>query len=192
MGNVGRKALFVDRDGVVNEDRGYVHRAEDFVVLPGVIDALRLAREFGYLVVVVTNQAGIARGYYGLEAVDELHRHMVALFASQGVSVDGIYICPHHVMGIMPEYAVACECRKPRPGMILRAARDLDVDVAESLLVGDKPSDIEAGLAACVGKNCLIRKSSAASSIPAGLPYLECQSLYEAVFRYCVDSRLVR
>ncbi len=185
------RALFLDRDGVINEDRHYVHRREDFVVLPRVFEALRLARKFGYLTFVVSNQAGVARGYYDLSAVNALHEHMLSIFADEGVSIDGIYFCPHHTDGVISEFAVRCACRKPKPGMILRAAQDFRLNLAESILVGDKMSDVQAGGAAGVGKNCLVVGAAAARlAPPVGATYVQVESLYDAVRRSCVDRDL--
>jgi D-glycero-D-manno-heptose 1,7-bisphosphate phosphatase len=148
------KAAFIDRDGVINEELAYVHRAEDFHVLPGVVDALRLLREHGWKLVVVTNQAGIARGMYTEADYQRLTEHMRALFAAAGTPLDGIYHCPHHPDGSVPAYRTDCDCRKPRPGMLLAAAAELGLTLADSVIVGDKDSDLEAGraagLAACV------------------------------------------
>jgi D-glycero-D-manno-heptose 1,7-bisphosphate phosphatase len=151
-----RKAAFIDRDGVINEERNYVHRIEDFVLLPGVPDALRLLRDAGYLLVVVTNQAGIARGYYDHAAVDTLHAHLRALLHTEGVVLDGVYLCPHHPAGAVPAFAMDCDCRKPAPGMLLQAAEELGIDLAASILIGDKLSDIEAGRRAGVRATVLV------------------------------------
>jgi D-glycero-D-manno-heptose 1,7-bisphosphate phosphatase len=142
------RAVFLDRDGVINVEKEYLHRVGDFEFLPGVPQALRLLKEAGFLLIVVTNQSGVARGYYSLEDVECLHRHLQDQLAPYGAAVDGFYVCPHH-----PEYGTGdltgeCSCRKPLPGMIEKAAVDFQIDPARSYLVGDKLSDIEAGEAA--------------------------------------------
>ncbi|MBP6999766.1 MAG: D-glycero-beta-D-manno-heptose 1,7-bisphosphate 7-phosphatase, partial [Tepidiphilus sp.] len=144
----GRPAAFLDRDGVLNEDRGYVHRWEDFAFLPGVIDALRRLQQKGYLLVVITNQSAVARGLCAETDVLALHERMRAFLHGQGIELAGIYYCPHHPQGSVARYTRACACRKPEPGMILRAAQEHGIDLARSLLVGDKISDLEAGRAA--------------------------------------------
>lgn len=144
----GKPAVFLDRDGVLNEDRGYVHRWEDFSFLPGAIDALRRLQQQGYLLVVITNQSAVARGLCSEADVLALHERMRAFLREQGIELTGIYYCPHHPQGSVSDYAIACSCRKPEPGMILRAAQEHGIDLSRSLLVGDKLSDLEAGRAA--------------------------------------------
>ncbi|MDK2797250.1 MAG: D-glycero-D-manno-heptose 1,7-bisphosphate phosphatase [Tepidiphilus sp.] len=144
----GKPAVFLDRDGVLNEDRGYVHRWEDFSFLPGAIDALRQLQQQGYLLVVITNQSAVARGLCAEADVLALHERMCAFLREQGIELAGIYYCPHHPQGSVSDYAIVCSCRKPEPGMILRAAREHGIDLSRSLLVGDKLSDLEAGRAA--------------------------------------------
>lgn len=140
-----RPALFLDRDGVLNVDHSYVSRVADFEPVDGVFEALRLAAARGYALIVVTNQSGIGRGYFTRDDYLVLEAHIHRLFASEGVALTAIYHCPHH-----PD--AGCDCRKPRPGMILRAAREHDIDLSRSMMIGDKPSDAEAGRAAGVGR----------------------------------------
>lgn len=147
---MSRRAAFLDRDGVINVDRGFVSLWDDFEFLPGVIEAMQALQAAGFALIVVTNQSGIARGYYS-EAVfhaltDRIHRELEAL----GVHVTATYHCPHLASGSIEPYAIACDCRKPMPGMLLRAAREWDLDLSRSFIVGDKPSDIDAGVAAGV------------------------------------------
>ena len=140
-----RPAVFLDRDGTLNMDKGYVHCIEDWEWIPGSVDALAALRRAGFLVIVVTNQAGIARGYYGEAAVNNLHEKINRELQEHGGQIDGFYHCPHH-----PEFSATCECRKPKPGLIHAARRDFDIDLSRSWLVGDKASDIQAGWAAGV------------------------------------------
>jgi D-glycero-D-manno-heptose 1,7-bisphosphate phosphatase len=138
-----RPALFLDRDGVINADIGYPHRPDQIAWVDGALEAIRLANDRGHLVIVVTNQAGVARGYYSEETLQTLHTWMQQRFAEAGAHVDRFYYCPHHPQASVAAYRLICECRKPAPGMLLRALAG-DVRREASLLVGDKPSDIEA------------------------------------------------
>jgi D-glycero-D-manno-heptose 1,7-bisphosphate phosphatase len=138
-------AIFFDRDGVLNIDKGYVFRKEDFVWVEGAREAIGLACSKGYSTFVVTNQSGIARGYYTLEDMHRLHDWMTHEIMSFNAHIDGFYFCPYHSDGSITEYVVADHPdRKPNPGMILRAAQEHNIDLSASLLIGDKLSDIEA------------------------------------------------
>lgn len=149
-------AAFIDRDGVLNVDRGYVHRVQDFEWLPGAIQALALLQQAGYALVVVTNQSGVARGLYTLADVERLHAHLRADLQAHSVQLTGVYACPHHPEGVVPEFRIDCACRKPQPGLIEAAAREHGLDLRASLLFGDKTSDTEAGRRAGVGRSWLI------------------------------------
>lgn len=155
------KAAFIDRDGVINEERGYVHRIEDFALLPGAVEGLRTLAAAGYKLVVVTNQAGVARGYYDTATVERLHAHMRAQLQAQDVHIDAVYYCPHHPEGKSTTYAIACGCRKPAPGMLEQAARELGLDLGASVLVGDKVSDVQAGKRAGVALTALVKSGHA-------------------------------
>lgn len=143
-----RPAAFLDRDGVLNVDHGYVWRPADFVWLPGVLDALGELERLGYALVVITNQSGVGRGFYSEDDVRALHTHMTATLAAQGIHLAGVYFCPHHPEASVARYRCRCDCRKPAPGMLRAAIDELGLDPARSVLVGDKVSDIEAGQAA--------------------------------------------
>lgn len=161
------RALLLDRDGVINVERGYVHSREDFEFQPGIFELCRAARGLGYLIVVVTNQAGIARGYYTEAAFLELTAWMVDRFIEQGVEIARVYYCPYHPVHGLGPYKYDSPDRKPRPGMILRAADDFALDLTASVLVGDKMSDIEAGRAAGVGTMILLRNDPLARDVPS-------------------------
>jgi D-glycero-D-manno-heptose 1,7-bisphosphate phosphatase len=163
----GKRAAFIDRDGVLNEDHGYVSRAEDFHWLPGAVPALARLQAAGYALVVVTNQSGIARGLYTQADFEALTAHMREQLRAEGVTLDAVESCPHLPTATVPAYRMDCDCRKPKPGMILRAARALDLDLAASCLFGDKASDIAAGCAAGVGRCWLIGDSPSLSSCDA-------------------------
>lgn len=159
-----RQAAFLDRDGVINRDRAYVSRWEDFEFVPGAVDAMRRLKKAGYALVVVTNQSGIARGYYSEAQYQALTAAMQQALANAGAAVDAVYHCPHHPKGKVAELAIDCDCRKPAPGMILRAAKELNLSLADSILVGDKPSDIEAARAAGVGRAYIVQSDNAEST----------------------------
>lgn len=146
-----RRALFLDRDGVINIDHGYVHRPEQTDWLPGIFELCRQAKNDGMLLIVVTNQAGIGRGYYSeqqfLEYTAWIHRE----FAKQGTPLLATYYCPHHPEAGIGEYLAACQCRKPQPGMLQAAMRDWNIDPLLSLMIGDKGSDMQASHAAKLG-----------------------------------------
>lgn len=168
-----RRAAFIDRDGVINAELAYVFRIEDFHLLPGAVCGLRQLAELGYALVVVTNQAGIAKGYFGEADYDGLTRHMRKLLAGMGVELAGVYHCPHHPNGTVARYAVACGCRKPAPGMLLRAAAELGLDLAHSVMIGDKPSDTEAGRTAGVWLTVLVESGH---RLPVdALQYADCR-----------------
>ena len=158
-----RKAVFLDRDGVINLDRAYVHRWDDFEFVPGAVEAMRRLKQAGYALVVVTNQSGLARGYYTEEQYQELTLAMKQALAEAGAAVDEVYHCPHHPRGSVAGLDIDCDCRKPAPGMILRAAKELNLSLADSILIGDKPSDIEAARAAGVGKAYSVQSDNAES-----------------------------
>lgn len=150
------RALFLDRDGVLNVDHGYIGAIERFDPIPGVFEALTRAIALDYRLIVITNQSGIARGYFSAAEYAAVERHMIELFAAHAIHFSGIYHCPHHPGGVWSELAVTCDCRKPAPGMILRACIEHDIDPARSVLVGDKMSDLAAGRAANVGHCFLV------------------------------------
>jgi len=152
-----RKAAFIDRDGVINEDREYVYKVADFHFIPGSVEALRQLQATGYLLVVITNQSGIARGLYTAEQYQELEAYMRSTLAAEGVSIDAVHYCPHLPDAKIARYRLDCDCRKPRAGMIREAARLLDIDTSHSLLIGDRRADIEAGRAGGVGRCFLVR-----------------------------------
>ena len=146
-------AVFLDRDGVINVDHGYVSTWEQFEFLPGAPEALRELQDAGYLLIIVSNQSGIGRGYYSERDLHTLNQAIAEhLDSTLGVTLSGFYHCPHHPTEAEGEFRQQCDCRKPAPGMIQQAVLDHGIDVKTSLLVGDKDSDIEAGRAAGVGR----------------------------------------
>jgi len=145
---MAHKAVFLDRDNTIIEDAEYSADPSVLAPLPGVADALKRLRRAGWKLIIVTNQSGIARGLFTEEALQSFHRHMLQWFAKRGVRFDGLYYCPHYPQGEAEEYVKTCDCRKPAPGMLLKAARELDIDLSRSWMVGDRPTDIGAGRAA--------------------------------------------
>ncbi len=152
-----RKAAFLDRDGVINIDHGYTFKPEHFDFIDGVFDACRHLQNLGYLLIVVTNQSGIARGYYNEQDFAVLTSWMKQQFAAHGVKIDGVYYCPHHLEKGQVPYNIDCDCRKPNPGMLTQAIREFGIDPALSLMVGDKAADMQAAAAAGVGRKILVR-----------------------------------
>ncbi len=144
-----QKAVFLDRDGTINKYVGFLRNIDEFELIPGVADAIRKINESGYLAIVVTNQPVIARGEVTVEELNEIHNKMERLLGEQGAYIDAIYYCPHHpdkgFEGEIPELKINCDCRKPKPGMLLQAAKDFNIDLSKSVMIGDSENDMEAG-----------------------------------------------
>ncbi len=138
-------AIFLDRDGTINLDKEYLIHFEDFEPVPGTEEALRLLVELGYRLFVCTNQSGVARGYFSLEAVEQLNGRIQEYFAERGARLEAFAVCPHHPEGVIPEFTKDCACRKPKPGLILQLANKHRLDLSRSYFVGDKLSDVQAG-----------------------------------------------
>ncbi|WP_371878117.1 D-glycero-beta-D-manno-heptose 1,7-bisphosphate 7-phosphatase [Ferrimonas sp. SCSIO 43195] len=152
-----RKTVFLDRDGVINVDHGYVHQIDQFEFLPGVLDACRQLHDAGYALVVVTNQSGIARGYYDEAQFAHLTQWMKEQFSTAGAPLTAVYYCPHHPDKGNAPYVRDCDCRKPEPGMLAAAAKAYELDLARSFMIGDKNSDMAAGRRAEVRACVLVR-----------------------------------
>lgn len=147
-----QKAIFLDRDGTINKYVGFLRNIEEFELLPGVADAINMINKSGFLAIVVTNQPVIARGEVSFEHLDEIHNKMETLLGLEGAYIDGLYFCPHHphkgYEGEVPELKIECDCRKPKPGMLLQAAKDFNIDLEQSWMIGDSDNDVLAGEAA--------------------------------------------
>lgn len=177
-----RPALLLDRDGVINVEVNYLHRPDDVAVLPGVAHAIAQANAFGIPVIVITNQAGIARGIYGPAELMAVGQRIDQLLGS--ARIDATYHCPHHPEGIVEELQIDCACRKPRPGMLLQAATEHGLDLANSIFVGDKDSDLSAARAAGCGA-VLVRTGYGAHVERELGPH---HPLYDQVFDSLIDA----
>lgn len=135
------KAVFLDRDGTINVDKAYLSRIEDFEYLPGAVEGLQLLQNAGYKLIIVTNQSGIARGYYTEDDFRKLNDWMLHNLKSKGIEISKVYYCPHHLSGKIEKYRVNCDCRKPNLGMYRQAIKDFDIDVPASYSIGDKLRD---------------------------------------------------
>ena len=171
------KAIFLDRDGVINVDKQYVARVEDFEFKEGIFDLLHFLQDAGYLLIVVTNQSGIGRGYYTQEAFERLTRWKLERFAAEGIRIEAVYHCPH-----APEWE--CDCRKPSPKMLLDAAKKYGIDMKKSWMIGDKKSDIDAGKNAGVGKSVLICEKPCEESCGADFCIHDLHEFADLVRRY--------
>ena len=153
MKNIKNKAVFLDRDGVLNEDIGYLFRIEDFKLKEEIVPLLKNYQKEGYLLIVITNQSGIARGYYTDDDFYKLNSWMINFFDKKGIKITKTFYCPHH-----PDHSGMCNCRKPKPGMILNAIDEYNIDPSKSILIGNKKSDILAGEHAQIAKNFYIHE----------------------------------
>ncbi len=150
-------AIFLDRDGTINVDHGYVHEIDNFQFIDGVIEAMQQLKKMGFALVLVTNQSGIARGMFSEDQFMQLTEWMDWSLADRDVDLDGIYFCPHHPDASEEAYRQQCDCRKPQPGMLLAAQQELHIDMSASYMVGDKLEDMLAAKSAGVGKKVLVR-----------------------------------
>jgi D-glycero-D-manno-heptose 1,7-bisphosphate phosphatase len=164
-----KPCVFLDRDGTLIEEGSYLRGPEGVAVFPWTIDALRLLARGGYALVIVSNQGGVARGLYDEAAVEAIHASLARRFTAGGVSLDGIYYCPHHPDGSVARYRVRCDCRKPGTGLVRRAAEELGVDPARSFVVGDRWIDVQLA-DACGARGVLVRTGYGAGEEAAGAP----------------------
>ncbi|MGQ9645861.1 MAG: D-glycero-alpha-D-manno-heptose-1,7-bisphosphate 7-phosphatase [Thermodesulfobacteriota bacterium] len=140
---MANRAVFLDRDGTLNEEVGYVNHLDRFILLPRVGEAIRLLNEHGFKAVVITNQSGVARGYFPESLIHSVHQKMEDLLREEGARLDGIYYCPHHPDAGFPPYRQRCRCRKPETGLVEIAIKELDIDCAKSYGIGDRGADLE-------------------------------------------------
>jgi D-glycero-D-manno-heptose 1,7-bisphosphate phosphatase len=163
-----KPTIFLDRDGVVIEDSHYLGNSARVRLVPGAAETIAELNRAGWAVVIVTNQSGVARGLFPLEAVGAVHDRLAELLREYGARIDAFHFCPHHPEADVPTFRVECECRKPKPGMLCRAAAELGLDLAESWMIGDRESDLEAGVAAGC-RTVLVRTGYGSRVNPAGL-----------------------
>ena len=156
MSTGNKPVVFFDRDGTLNVDKDYLHKIEDFEWMPGAIEAIKYVHEQGYLAIVITNQSGVARGYYPEADILAIHDYMNAELKKHGAYLDGLYYCPHHPGGAVPEYSYECDCRKPKPGLIEQACRDFPIELGLSYMVGDSQRDLECARRAGVPEQQLL------------------------------------
>jgi D-glycero-D-manno-heptose 1,7-bisphosphate phosphatase len=138
-----RPAVFIDRDGTINEEMGYVNHPSRFILLPGTAEAIRILNKTGFLAIVITNQSGAARGYFPRDLVEEIHNIMIRLLKDHGALVDAVFTCPHYPNGVVSEFSIDCPCRKPKTGLIDQARKQFDIDMLKSFVIGDRFSDIQ-------------------------------------------------
>lgn len=174
-----RPAVFIDRDGTVNEQMGYLNHPSRFKLLPGTAEAIGLLNRKEILAIIVSNQSGVARGYFPLELVKEIHALMERRLAEGGARVDGVFFCPHHPRGIVPEFTRTCDCRKPDIGLLTRACRSFDIDMARSYLIGDRYLDIETAERAGV-KGVLVKTGYGMGDVKYILPGKSLQPVHIA------------
>lgn len=149
-------AVFLDRDGTLNTEVGYLDHVDKLTILPGAYEAVRLINQLGLLAIVVTNQSGIARGFFDAAFVEDIHNHIETLFHARRAIIDGFYYCPHHPTEGKEPYLKVCTCRKPAPGLLIQAAKEWDIDLEHSFMIGDTPKDVET-VQRTGGKGILVR-----------------------------------
>lgn len=145
-----RKAIFLDRDGTINVEKDYLYKISDFEFLPGAVEALQLLQRDGYLLIIITNQSGIARGFYSEKDFHILNKWMIDELRCKGIVIDKVYYCPHHPEAKIEKYRLSCECRKPGLGMFMQAVKEFDIDLGKSFSIGDKLRDCEL----CISTSC--------------------------------------
>nr|WP_321278103.1 HAD family hydrolase [uncultured Vibrio sp.] len=151
-----KKIAFLDRDGVINKEVNYLHEIAKFEFTPGCIDGLKILQDYGFEFIIITNQAGIARGYYTVEDYHHLTDFYLKKLKSFGIDILDVFYCPHHKDGVIKKYSLDCVCRKPSTGMLTAACEKYNIDLSQSILIGDKLSDVEAGAAFNVSRNFLV------------------------------------
>jgi D-glycero-D-manno-heptose 1,7-bisphosphate phosphatase len=172
-----KAAVFIDRDGTINEQMGYINHISRFKIIPGVPEAIRLLNDFGFLAIVVSNQSGVARGYYPFDLVVEIHALLKKRLQEEADAVvDAVLFCPHYPQGVVPEFSMDCECRKPKTGLIDQACLAFDIDLSRSFMVGDMCSDMEFAHRAGI-KGVMVKTGYGLGEIKYVLPRVEAKPI---------------
>lgn len=174
-----RPAVFMDRDGTINEQMGYINHLSRFHILPGVPEAIKLLNDNDYLVIIVTNQSGVARGYYPFSLIEEIHTYMRESLKKEGAKIDAVFFCPHYPRGKVEEYARECDCRKPKTGMIRKARESFDIDMSRSYMIGDHFTDLEMARN-CGLKSIMVKTGYGLGEVDYILPRLDHKPVYVA------------
>jgi D-glycero-D-manno-heptose 1,7-bisphosphate phosphatase len=174
-----KPAVFIDRDGTINEQMGYVNHPSRFILLPGVPEAFRILNQAGFLAIILSNQSGVARGYFPIELIYDIHSMMTQSISKQGGRIDGIYFCPHYPKGSVQEYTVECDCRKPRTGLVKQACENFEIDLSRSYMIGDHYTDMELAERSNI-KGILVRTGYGAGVIEYNLPGMATKPCYIA------------
>jgi D,D-heptose 1,7-bisphosphate phosphatase len=174
------RAVFMDRDGTINEEVGYLSKLNQLKIFSSTFEAIRIINESGMKAVVITNQSGVARGFFDEDFVNAVHARINEMLQEEGAFIDRFYYCPHHPTEGNGVYKIDCGCRKPEPGMFLKAAEDMDINLASSYMIGDMPKDIQAARSAGV-KGILVQTGYEGNVIPAGNPVYTAQDILDAV-----------
>lgn len=176
---MSEKAVFLDRDGTIIVEQDYLDDPQKVELLPGAARAVSELSSSGFQIVIVSNQSGVARGYFSMETVEAVNRKMLALLAQQGAGIDAVYICPHHPKGAVSQFAVNCDCRKPAIGMALKAQKELGLLLSESYMIGDKNSDVLFGEGFGAKASYIVRTGHGKEEIPLD-GAIVCETIYEA------------
>ena len=174
-----RPAVFIDRDGTINEQMGYINHISRFVILEGTAEAISILNRNQFLAIIISNQSGVARGYFPIELVNEVHEHMIDMLKKEKAFIDGIYYCPHYAGGSVKEYSISCDCRKPDTGMVRMACEDLPIDMSRSYVIGDRLSDIELSQRARL-KGILVKTGYGLGDLEYLAPYSPFQPVHVA------------
>ncbi len=176
---MNKRAVFIDRDGTVNEEMGYINHLSRFIILPGTAEAIRLLNEHGILAIIISNQSGVARGYFPISLVERVHGRLIEELEKKNAHIDGFFFCPHYPKGSVPEYSIECNCRKPKTGLIDKACHALSIDRSKSYVIGDRSTDIELATR-CGMRGILVTTGYGLGEIDHVFPHIPFQPTYIA------------